>query len=143
MSSHFSFSTIDELLGKDAVKNTLKNVSHLLSEIQPFQQELLADVLENDTIYMILVDIPGCLKTDITAEVVNDNKLVINIKKNLASSYGNYQVVRKERLDGQYRKDFVLPETVDTATISAKYDSGVLAVTFKKNHTQTRSVPIY
>lgn len=147
MNPNFAFSTLDDLLGKDAVKNTrsfVNNVSQLLNDMQPFQQELYADVLENDTTYVVLIDIPGCSKADIKAEVVNENKLVVTVSKNTSNGYTNYRVQRKERLDGAFHKEFLLPETIDCESITAKYDVGVLAITFRKLalHVQTRSVPI-
>jgi HSP20 family protein len=116
----------------DDAKTFFKTVSHLLNEIQPVQtHQLLADIYDDEHFYTIIIDVPGCQKQDIKAEILNDSKLLVTINK-LTNFQKSISII-KERFVGTLKREFSLPNTIDQNSISAKYDNGILQIIFKKN----------
>jgi HSP20 family protein len=123
---------IDELLGKDpGTKTFVKNIADLLQP-QSQKQELYADIFENNFIYWILIDIPGCVKQNIKCDIINDKILQINCVKKQSATFDDYTTISNERLIGKLTRNFELPENIDQSTIKAVYENGVLTVWFHK-----------
>ena len=121
---------IDELLGKDpGTKHFVKNITDLLQP-QNQKQELYTDIYENDIHYFIEIDIPGCNKHEIKCDIINDNILQINVKKEFILY--NSKIISKERFSGDLTRDYELPANIDQSTIIAHYENGVLRISFKK-----------
>jgi HSP20 family protein len=119
---------IDELLGKDP--NTKTFVKNMTTLLHPQKQELYTDIYENDIHYFIEIDIPGCNKHEIKCDIINDNILQINVKKELILY--NSKIISKERISGDLTRDYELPANIDQSTIIAHYENGVLRISFKK-----------
>ena len=112
----FSFPDIDkELYGKHA-KNLMKT-----------------DVKEKDGNYEVAIDLPGFKKDEITAEL-KDGYLTISAAKGLdkdeKDKEGKY--IRRERYAGDLSRSFYVGKELEHEDIHAKYDNGVLTVTFPK-----------
>ena len=115
----FSFPTLPdvdkELYGKHA-KNLMKT-----------------DVKETDDGYQVAVDLPGFKKDEIKIKLENGT-LTINAAKGLdkdeKDKEGKY--VRRERYAGSMSRSFYVGKELEHEDIHAKYDNGVLTVTFPK-----------
>ena len=89
------------------------------------------DIKDTKDAYVVTADLPGIDKGQINVEVRN-NHLVISGKKNDETESQNGTFFKKERQQGSFESDFVLPENVDTNAITAQYTKGVLTVTIPK-----------
>lgn len=135
-------------IARDTTKKIVKNVSQFLEEINDDFEDnsdeniknLLLDIYDNNDTYMVLVDVPGTNKNNIIVDILNDNILSISVNfENMIDS--NYKIIKSERLKGLFKREINLPNDVDQDTITAKYEKGVLTLTFKK--IIRRTVPIY
>ena len=135
-------------IARDTTKKIVKNVSQFLEEINDDFEDnsdeniknLLLDIYDNNETYMVLVDVPGTNKNNIIVDILNDNILSISVNfENMIDS--NYKIIKSERLKGLFKREINLPNDVDQDTITAKYEKGVLTLTFKK--IIRRTVPIY
>ena len=143
--AQFSF-VMDDLFGKDATQNTqqfIKNISQFVNKIAPIEdKQLPCDIVSDNYYVTFYVDIPGCEKQDVQVEIVDENSILIIAKRSLYNS--NLDIIQQERYDGTMQRQIKLPDGLDTSSICAKYNNGVLAVSFKKikSNVSTRSVPI-
>jgi HSP20 family protein len=89
------------------------------------------DVVENDADYVVRADLPGLSESDVNIEVSND---VLTISGERKSEHEERKAGyhRVERRSGSFRRSLALPEGVDTESIQATFDKGVLEVTVPK-----------
>lgn len=94
------------------------------------------DISENDQKLMITAEMPGISKEDFKVTVDDDRILVIkgtkkreNVEK---SEQGGMTYHRLERTCGNFVRSFALPDYVNTESINAKFENGVLNISFDK-----------
>jgi len=75
--------------------------------------------------YVVRLDIPGAAKDGISARI--DKSILTVSAKVSASAYADDSAQPVE-----YRREFSLAEDVETQTVNAVYDLGVLKITLKK-----------
>jgi HSP20 family protein len=88
----------------------------------------LVDVHETEEEYLVKVDLPGVNADDVTVEV-NDNVLSISGSR-AADETGQAQLV--ERPYGSFVRTLTLPQGVDSDSIEAAYQDGVLELRIPK-----------
>ena len=87
-----------------------------------------ADILESEDAFIVLVDVPGCEKSDIQARL-DDNTLIVTAdREEVRSDFVTVAEGRPKHL----RTTVPLPEDVDGSTAQARYDDGVLRVRLEK-----------
>ncbi len=92
-----------------------------------------ADEFETNDHFMIEIEIPGVKKEDINLQVV-DGVLNITGKKTSGTSNDNLRYHKRERRFGDFSRSFPLPGFVELENIKAKFDYGVLTVSFPKTN---------
>src|SRR5579859_7836811 len=86
------------------------------------------DILENDTEYKLIMDLPGCEQKDVEVHLRGDI-LVISGKRERKLMDGPKEVlIRYERRHGAFSRSFVLTVPVKPDAIGARYEEGVLTV---------------
>lgn len=88
----------------------------------------LVDVHETEEEYLVKVDVPGVKADDVNVEV-NDNVLSISGSRG-ADETGQAQLV--ERPYGSFVRTLTLPQGVDSDSIEAGYQDGVLELRIPK-----------
>lgn len=90
------------------------------------------DVHEDEKAFEIHVAVPGVNKEDFHIDV-NDNFLTISGERKYTreKKEGAYRSV--ETQFGSFSRSFTLPENVDAAKISAKYNNGILELIVPKD----------
>ncbi|HVU04258.1 MAG TPA: Hsp20/alpha crystallin family protein [Polyangiaceae bacterium] len=84
------------------------------------------DVYENDTELLLLADVPGVAQNDATVTFEHDRLLI--------------EAKAKERT---YRRELVVPRTIDGEKVSANLRAGVLSVRLpKRAQYQPRQIPV-
>ena len=89
------------------------------------------DVYEDPHKLMLKVEVPGVKQEDLDLRVEN-NTLTVRGERKFESEEKEENFHRIERRYGSFVRSFTLPQTVDPESISANYDSGVLAITLNK-----------
>lgn len=85
------------------------------------------DIEEKENFFLVSMDIPGLNKEDIEIEVDND-VLTISGERKKEMSEPVKGLWRTERFSGKFQRSFSLGETIDTKSIEASYETGVLKV---------------
>ena len=90
------------------------------------------DIWEEEKAFEIHVAVPGVAKEDFKLEV-NDNVLTISGERKLTKDKkeSNYHSVETQY--GAFKRAFTLPENVDAANITARYNNGILEVVVPKD----------
>ena len=100
------------------------------------------DVSETDTHIQVRAELPGIDPKDVEVNVSEDRLVIAGEKKSTKTESGNGFSHREIRF-GAFSRSIPLPEPVDPAKVSAKYDKGMLTVELAKSPTCTsRKVPI-
>jgi HSP20 family protein len=87
------------------------------------------DVWETETELVIELDVPGCHRENISAEIV-ENQLVVTGERSLSD--GAVRRYRTERWQGRFVRSFVVPRGLDGDRIKADYNQGVLTIRLPK-----------
>ncbi len=108
----------------------------LQSETKPAYDERQfappAEILESDEHFMMTMDLPGMSKEDIKIEVQDKNLVVSGERKRSVDAEGKYRFQRYEKSYGFFKRSFVLPASVQTDRIEARYENGVLELYLPK-----------
>lgn len=89
-----------------------------------------ADVYETAEGITLHVDLPGHDAKNIEVKVENDTLTLKSERKVERSDKDGAR--RLERSFGVYTRSFVLPRTVDTSRVEARYENGVLTLTLPR-----------
>ena len=89
------------------------------------------DVEEDETHYLVNVEIPGVAKDNIKIEI-KDSVLSISGEKKFERTEKNKNYYLSERSSGRFERRFTLPENVDADRVEAIHADGVLKVSIPK-----------
>lgn len=97
---------------------------------QPFAPSI--DISETDKQYLIDVEVPGMDKKDIELNVDN-NTLTIRGERKFENEEEGKHFHRVESSYGNFSRSFMLPDNVDSESIQATYNNGILHITIEKS----------
>ncbi len=89
------------------------------------------DIIENDSHYMVNVNLPGMNKEDIKIDL-DDRVLSISgeRKQEIKDENAKYHLV--ETRYGSFSRSFTLPDNINSESINATYENGVLKLAIEK-----------
>jgi len=90
----------------------------------------LVDIYEIKDGYIIHADLPGVDRDSIKAQI-NNNTLVVSAKSP-AYFRKDASLMFDDSVATEYHREFALAEDVDTGSVNAVYQNGVLTLTLKK-----------
>jgi len=100
------------------------------------------DIYEDEQSLVLKLEIPGVKQEDLDVRVENQT-LTVKGERKLESEAKQENFHRIERRFGSFVRTFTLPRTVDTETVNASYDAGVLTISLaKKAEAKPRQVKI-
>jgi HSP20 family protein len=100
------------------------------------------DMQETDAEIHVRAELPGIDPKDVDVSVSEDRLLISGEKKSEAERTTDGWTHRESHY-GSFSRAIPLPESVDPAKVTARYDKGVLTVELKKSPTSTsRKVPV-
>jgi HSP20 family protein len=110
-------------IAKEKVSEAFDNIaSHL-----PFSN--LAK--KEDATFHLEVDLPGVAKEDINVQV-EDNVLIVSAVRKFKNELSRENYYICESTFGKLERRFVLPESINTKKIDAKYEDGRLVIELEK-----------
>lgn len=90
------------------------------------------DISETDKQYLIDVEVPGMDKKDIELNVDN-NTLTISGERKFEKKEEDKHYHRVESSYGNFSRSFTLPDNVESESIQATYNNGILHITIEKS----------
>jgi HSP20 family protein len=95
--------------------------------------DIKMDVRETEQAYIVKAEIPGANKEDIRVSIDgNTVTLQARLEEEKSDQDQGGSVIRRERVFGEVYRTLTLPQDVDDAQASAKYQNGVLELTLPK-----------
>jgi HSP20 family protein len=113
-----------------------RNVSPRTGETRSSRWAPAFDVLEGDDHYLLRADVPGVARNDIDIQLER-SVLTIRAERKAERSGDSRGYRRRERRPGRFCRQFTLPDTVDSAGISARVSDGVLEISIPKQAAAT------
>jgi len=89
------------------------------------------DVYEDEHKVTLKIEVPGVDEKDIDVHVEN-NTLTVHGERKIEKEEKEENYRRVERQYGSFTRRFTLPTTVDTESVSANYEKGVLKIALPK-----------
>ena len=89
------------------------------------------DVYEDEHQVTLKIEVPGIDEKDIDVQVEN-NTLTVHGERKIDKEEKEENYRRVESRYGSFTRTFTLPQTVDTESVSATYDKGVLKIVLPK-----------
>jgi HSP20 family protein len=89
------------------------------------------DVYEDAQKVVVKLEVPGVKQDDLDVRVEN-NTLTVKGERRFEAEEKEENFHRIERRFGSFVRSFNIPQTVDTESVAANYDAGVLTVTLAK-----------
>lgn len=90
------------------------------------------DVEETADALKITVEVPG-LEKDAVDVSIEDSQLTISGEKQVSEDREEANVHVRERRYGRFKRTLTLPSSVDTSQADARYENGLLLITFPKS----------
>ncbi|EIT84120.1 Spore coat protein P [Fictibacillus macauensis ZFHKF-1] len=97
------------------------------------------DIHNNNREWIILFDLPGVRKEDVSLLIVSNQ---LTIRGRLDSPYQETTPVHKERQTGPFERTIPLPEIIQEARTSARFYNGLLEVRILRTATNEKAVRI-
>lgn len=129
----------DPWLELESMKEDMKRMVDECACPSPFARNMrnvaqfrpVADVVETDDGFIILIELPGMRREEISLEVHGNELAVFGERKLPVEQQGiNFQVM--ERSYGCFARRFILPVEVDPAGVDAVMKDGLLRVSIPK-----------
>jgi len=89
------------------------------------------DIFEAQGLYQLHIELPGIAKETVSLQV-HEHLLTIKGERKPDLEIAVEAYLLQERTFGAFSRSYELPGDVDTDTVKAKFDLGVLVVTFSK-----------
>jgi len=89
------------------------------------------DVYEDEHKLVLKLEVPGIKQEDLDVRLENQT-LTVKGQRKFESEEKEENFHRIERRFGSFSRSFTLPVSIDTASIAAKYENGVLAIQLAK-----------
>jgi len=90
-----------------------------------------ADIAEYKDKWMLRLDVPG-VNTDAISITLEQSILTVSGEREKETTATDVDRQRLERPQGRFHRRFTLPDTVDTANVTASGRNGVLEITIPK-----------
>jgi HSP20 family protein len=84
----------------------------------------VVDIAENETGYLLKIEIPGVREDDVTVKV-EDRLLTVTGERKQDEGEGVRHLLM-ERATGSFARGFQLAETIDADSVEARFRNGVL-----------------
>jgi HSP20 family protein len=89
------------------------------------------DVYEDANHVMLKLEVPGIKQDDLDVRVENQT-LTVKGERKFEKNEKEENFQRIERRYGSFTRSFTLPETIDTASVKANYEHGLLTISLAK-----------
>jgi HSP20 family protein len=130
---------------KEENKRTENRLSDIVSSIRDKQEELgkslsdytssiqkpLADIMETETSFIIITDLPGVKKDDIDIDISEDSiDITAKFEDEINEKGASY--IKKERNYGETKRSISLPAKINIKGATARFNDSILTVTLPK-----------
>jgi HSP20 family protein len=120
------------------LQNRLNSIFNEFARPEGEQESLAAgnyvpavDIYEDAHQLILKIEVPGIAQQDLDVRVENQT-LTVKGERKFDASHKEENYHRIERRYGSFTRTFTLPQAIDTATVKATYEFGVLSIALAK-----------
>lgn len=123
----FGFPSVDKIAASQNTSNLMRT-----------------DIRETENTFELDVELPGYKKEDVKAQL-KDGYLTVNVSREENNETKNEEgkYIRRERYSGSMSRSFYVGEDVEESDINAKFEDGVLKLSFPKEQPKQVEEPKY
>lgn len=128
--------TLNSFFGENLFDDFFEDFARPMRTAQRYNTStgiMRTDVKESDTGYELDIDLPGCKKENVTAEL-KEGYLTISAETNRSDEQKdeNGRYIRRERYYGNCSRSFYVGEDITQEDIKAKFEDGILKISVPK-----------
>ncbi len=128
--------TISSFFGENLFDDFFEDFAHPMRSARRYHTTtgiMRTDVRETDAGYELDIDLPGCRKENVTAEL-KEGYLTVSTetKRNDDRKDEDGRYIRRERYYGNCSRSFYVGEDMTQEDIKAKFEDGILKVSIPK-----------
>lgn len=97
------------------------------------------DIFQTETDIILLLEIPGAIKEDISLSVSGTK---LTLRGLLRPPMIQGVTIKNERKYGEFERNIDLPEPVDSKDIFARFENGLLIISYKRRYTREEPIMI-
>ena len=101
--------------------------------------EFRVDVREHDDDVIVIADLPGVEKDEVSVSLVNPETLEIRTERKTENEEKDQGYYMRERIEGSMQRVVLLPHAVTDSDSGASFKNGVLEIRLKKVTTERGS----
>lgn len=122
---------------ENSTKDVFDQMHKMFNQMQNFSKDLNfrssvpVDIKEEDGKVVLTADLPGVQKDNINLKADEDS-VEISAESSTEVKEENEKYLRKERSSRSFRRVISWPTSIDSETIKAEYEDGVLSVEAEK-----------
>ena len=113
------------------MNKAFKDLQDMQGDFTDLGKAFPVDMEDKEDKFILKADMPGLKKEDINLKAT-DNEVAISAQSKEEVHEEKENFVRKERSSRTFSRRVSLPESVDTDSIKAKYENGVLRIELPK-----------
>jgi HSP20 family protein len=99
------------------------------------------DIYEDQQKVTLKLEVPGIRQQDLDVQIEN-NILTVRGERKFTSDEKEENFHRIERRYGSFTRSFTLPSTLETGSVKANYENGVLQIDLNKAETKPRQIKV-
>ncbi|MGA2351125.1 MAG: Hsp20/alpha crystallin family protein [Terracidiphilus sp.] len=127
---------------QNRVNSLFRNISEDDDPVAAASFVPAVDIYEDAQKVMLKLEVPGIDQKDLDVRVEN-HTLTVKGERKFEAEEKEQNFHRIERRYGSFYRAFTLPSTVDTESVAASYNAGVLKLELKKKpEAQPKQIPI-
>ena len=128
--------TLNSFFGENLFDDFFEDFARPVRNVQRYNTStgiMRTDIKETENGYELDIDLPGCKKENVTAEL-KEGYLTISAETNKIDEQKdeNGRYIRRERYYGNCSRSFYVGEEVTQEDIKAKFEDGILKVSVPK-----------
>jgi HSP20 family protein len=125
----------------NTIRDKQEELGKSLSDYTSSFQKPLADIMETETSFIIITDLPGVNKGDIDIDISEDSiDITATFEDEINEEGANY--IKKERNYGETKRSIALPAKINIKGATAKFNDSILTVTLPKLKEEKHKVDI-
>ena len=113
------------------MSDSFNGLLDLTSSPQGTSALMRSDIIEYDSEFKVVIDLPGYNKENVSADI-KEGVLTVLAETHEEKEENDGTFVKKERFSGRASRSFYLGEEIEEDLITARYERGVLTIVIPK-----------
>jgi len=126
---------IDPFRNFDAMTRKMANIANQIEKGVTVERGSFVprvDIKEESSSYILTAELPGIAKENVNISVNSEGELTLRGTKPQNQTPEGGTIWKNERIYGEFKRSFILPDDADSGKVNAKYNNGLLDIIIEK-----------